>query len=50
MFEKLRDAIDLRDIFVFGGLACAVYGISQIYVPASWIAAGATFFWLGVRR
>lgn len=43
-------AVDLRDVFVFGGLACAVYGIAQLHGPAAWIAAGAAFFWLGVRR
>lgn len=43
-------AIDLRDGFVFGGLACAVYGIAQVYAPAAWIAAGVALFWLGLRR
>lgn len=42
--------VDLRDVFVFGGLGCAVYGVSGYSVPAAWIVAGAVLFTLGVRR
>lgn len=42
--------LELRDVFVFGGLGCAVYGIAQVHQPAAWIVGGATLFWLGVRR
>lgn len=42
--------LELRDVFVFGGLGCAVYGIAQFHVPAAWIVGGAALFWLGVRR
>ncbi len=42
--------IDLRDIFVFGGLGCIAYGAAQIYPPAGWIVAGAGLFWLGIRK
>ena len=41
---------DLRDVFVFGGLACAVIGVAQVFVPAAWVVGGAALFWLGVRR
>ena len=47
---KIGAEIDLRDVFVFGGLACAIYGLAQIYVPAAWIVGGSVLFWLGVRR
>lgn len=46
----LRAAVDLRDLFVFGGLGAAAFGIWQIDPPAAWIAAGAALFWLGVRK
>jgi hypothetical protein len=45
----LAAQVDMRDAFVFGGLGCAVYGLAQWSVPAAWILAGATLFWLGVR-
>lgn len=41
---------DLNDIFTFGGLAGACYGISLIHVPSAWIVGGAVLFCLGVRR
>jgi len=41
--------IDLRDVFVFGGLAAAVYGVSGYSVPAAWITAGVTLFALGMK-
>jgi hypothetical protein len=53
LFELLaaaRREVELRDCFVFGGLACVGYGLAQIYAPAAWIVGGATLFWLGVRR
>jgi hypothetical protein len=43
-------AFDLRDVFVFSGLACLSYGLGQMYQPLGWIGAGAGLFWLGVRR
>lgn len=43
-------AIDLRDVFVFGGIAAASYGAAQMYAPGGWLLAGAAIFWLGVRR
>jgi hypothetical protein len=42
--------IELREIFVFGGLAAVGYGIAQIHAPSAWIIIGATFFLLGMRR
>ena len=42
--------IDLRDGFVFGGLACVVIGVALIYTPAAWIIGGAALFWLGLRK
>lgn len=42
--------VDLRDVFVFGGLASAVYGVSGFSVPAAWIVAGVVLFVLGVVR
>lgn len=48
--EAAAGAIDLRDVFVFGGLGCAVYGIAQVHSPAAWIVGGAALFWLGIKK
>ena len=50
LLAKARATVDLRDIFVFGGLAAMVYGIAQIHVPAAWIISGSALFLLGLRR
>lgn len=47
--KRLRSPVDLRDVLVFGGIACAGYGIGLIYPPAAWIFCGLAIFWLGVR-
>lgn len=44
------ELIDLRDVFVFGGLAAACYGVAQLSQPAAWILGGAVFLLLGLRR
>lgn len=44
-----RPDIDLRDVLVFGGIACAAYGLGLIYPPAAWVFAGLTLAWLGIR-
>lgn len=49
-FRRVFAAVDLRDVFVFGGLAAVGYGIAQIHVPAAWIATGSVLFLLGLRR
>lgn len=49
-FAALCGEVELRDVFVFGGLAAVVYGIAQVYPPAAWMAGGAALFWLGIRR
>lgn len=43
-------AVDLRDIFAFGGLGCTTYGVAQYSIPAAWIVCGAVLLALGVRR
>lgn len=45
----LNEALDMRDVITFGGLALACYGIHQIYPPAAEIVGGGALFWLGVR-
>ena len=47
---KAALTLDLRDVFVFGGLACAVHGVSLLSVPAAWIVGGTVLFLLGARR
>lgn len=41
--------LDLRDMFVFGGIGLAGCGMSLIFLPAGLIFAGLVLFWLGVR-
>lgn len=42
---------NLQDLFVFGGLAMASYGIAQVAGAGyAWIAAGAGVCWLGLKR
>lgn len=42
--------LDIRDVFIFGGVGLMACGIWQIYPPASAIISGSIFFWLGIRR
>jgi len=46
----LARALELRDIFVFGGLGAITYGVAQIHEPSAWIVVGAALFVLGLRR
>ncbi|MDZ4253994.1 MAG: hypothetical protein U1A72_15600 [Sulfuritalea sp.] len=41
---------DLADVFAFGGLGVACYGIAQFSQPVAWIVGGAVLFGLGVRK
>ena len=50
IWTGLRNALDTRDVFVFGGLAALAYGIAQVHVPAAWIVCGALMLAIGVRR
>ena len=45
----MNNPFDLRDAFVFGGLALAGIGIGLMHLPAALIVVGAALFWLGVR-
>lgn len=47
--KRLRSPIDLRDCLVFGGIGMVGYGLSMIFLPASFIFCGLALFWLGVR-
>jgi hypothetical protein len=49
-FAKVKSPIDLRDTFVFGGLALVGAGVACIYAPGALIVCGAALFWLGVRK
>ena len=46
----VRGAVDLRDVFVFGGLGLAFYGLAQWDIGLACSVIGAVIFWLGVRR
>lgn len=49
MLKRLRQLVDLRDAFVFGGLGMVGYGLYLVCPPAAWIVCGVALFWLGVR-
>ena len=40
---------DLRDVLVFGGIACASYGIYMIQPEYAFIFAGLSVSWIGLR-
>lgn len=40
---------DLRDVLVFGGIACASYGIHMIQPEYAFIFAGLSVAWIGLR-
>lgn len=46
----IASGIDPRFIAAILGLALVVYGVSQIYVPAAWIVAGAVILTDSVIR
>jgi len=50
MRKDIGKYFDLRDLFVFGGIALASYGAWLIYPPAAFITAGLPLFWLGIRK
>jgi len=39
---------EARDVFLFGGMAAASYGVYQIYPPSAYVLAGGFFMALGV--
>lgn len=47
---RLRAALDLRDVFVFGGLVLIAIGLWDIYWPLAPIVVGSVLCWLGLRR
>ncbi len=49
LVKRLNPKIDLRDAFVFGGIASVGYGISLLSPPAAFVVVGLAFFWLGIR-
>lgn len=45
----VSDVVDARDVFFFGGMAAACYGVSLIYPPAAWIVGGIVSATLGIK-
>ena len=48
--ERIAAHVDLRDMFVFGGLALIALGLWDIYWPLAPVVVGTVLVWLGVRR
>ena len=49
VMASILATFDLADVFAFGGLVVAGYGVWQIHQPSAFIVVGVTLFWLGVR-
>lgn len=47
--DNITKLIELRDVFVFGGLGMVGWGLYAVYPPAAWIVVGSAFFWIGAR-
>lgn len=45
---KERARLEGKDVFLFGGLALAGYGVWQIYPPSAMILVGGVFFAIGL--
>ena len=39
---------EVKDVFLFGGLGAAAYGVYQIYPPSAYILVGGVFVALGL--
>jgi hypothetical protein len=39
---------DAKDVFLFGGISAAAYGVYQIYPPSAYILVGGCFIALGL--
>lgn len=46
--RPLLDALDLRDLFVFGGVALVSIGSGMVYLPAALVVAGIALLAIGV--
>jgi len=46
-FKVAWEALPLDDLFTFGGIASAGYGVYQIHEPSAFIAVGVAFIALG---
>lgn len=45
----MPELFGLRDIFMFGGLACAARGAFLVYEPAAWLLVGLVLMLLALR-
>lgn len=45
---KLPGLFDVRDAFLFSGLALSSYGLSLVYLPLAFIAPGAVLTYLAI--
>jgi len=48
--RAIARTLELRDVFVFGGLGAIGFGVAQMHVPSAWIVVGGVLLLLGLRR
>lgn len=48
LIEKARNAFDIRDILVYGGLFCLGYGFYQLFPWLGWVIFGLVSMLLGL--
>ncbi len=41
------NAVELRDLLIFGGLFLLSHGVAMVYAPAAWMVFGAGVFAVG---
>jgi len=48
LIEKARNAFDIRDFLVYGGLFCLGYGFFQLFAWLGWVVFGLVSMLLGL--
>lgn len=48
--KGLAGQVELRDVFVFGGLWIGCHGVAMVNEAAAWMLCGLVLFMLGIRR
>lgn len=46
--RRFLDPLDLRDLFVFGGIALISAGAGMVYLPAALVVAGIALLTIGI--
>jgi len=47
LLKKIKEYFGVYDLFIFSGIALICYGIYQIYIPGTFLFAGASLVLIG---